>query len=228
MDGNAFGGPGLDAVLDAFHGVGDRWATDTPERRAARANVLQSVSPWGLFRGMQADVVDQLMDEDNAFGFERRPTQLGHLCRASTPFGPYGRVNDHVYVGDAALPSGAPLPPVADVAPFHLLGVHSRSARVHGEPGAGDPYSLRVDLADRLDDWFVDACSVAATRDVRVNAIFIGDRGSRAAITNLESCVDRTGGTRGRQDVFVTPDAAALNQAFHDIFVMRRNLRFLN
>ena len=227
MDGNAFGGSGLEDVLDAFHGIGDRWATDTPARRTTRATVLESVSPWGLFRGMQADVVDQLMDEDNAFGFDRRPTQIGHLCRSSIPFGPYGRVNEHVYVGDDALPPGGPFPPMADVAPFNVLGMRDALTNV---PGAGSVWNYRSALAGRLDHWFYDACAVAARRGVRVNVIFIGDaRENRATVRKLESCVDRTGaGSRGEDDVFATLDAAALNRAFHEIFVMRRNLRFLN
>lgn len=230
MDGETFGGDGLEDVLDAFHGVGDRWSTDPQERRDKRADVLRSVSPWGLFRGMQAGIVDRLMDEDNAFGFDRRPTQLGHLCRPSTPFGPYGRVNDHVYAGEAAGTPGGPLPPVADVAPFHFLGMGSRAV-LNGDPRRGSVWNLRTQLVrDRLDTWARGACSIAAERGVRVNAIFIGERTYHGdALNLLDACMDRTGaGEQGRLDVFVTPDAAALNQAFNEIFVMRRNLRFLN
>ena len=43
----------------------------------------------------------------------------------------------------------------------------------------------------------------------------------------LEACVDRAGGTRGKRDVFITPDAKSLADAFGEIFAIDRSLRFL-
>ena len=161
MDGSTFGGTDLDTVLDAFHEVGDRFANDTPERRTLRGDALGGLTPWKLFRGRSADVTDLLMDETNGFGFERRPTQIGPLCRPTGPFGPYGRPNDHVYAGNAPQVGGGSLAPVPDVAPFHFRGVGRRAA-LTTRPGAHDaPQTLVVDLRTRLDDWFREACGIA-------------------------------------------------------------------
>ena len=229
MDGSTFGGAELDAVLDAFHEVGDRFANDTPERRALRGGVLGGLTPWELFRGRHAHVTDLLMDEANGFGFERRPTQMGPLCRQSGAFGPYGRVNDHVHVGNASQIGGGPLAPVPDVAPFHLVGLTGRSALTARPGNHDDRWGLAGGpLRQRLDDWFAAACSIAGDRGVRVHAIFIGEtRFNIQSIALMETCVDLTGGTFGHRDVFVTPDAQSLTDAFGEIFAIDRSLRFL-
>ena len=228
LDGSRFGGAELDAVLDAFHEVGDRFANDTPERRALRAAALRGLTPWELFRGRSAGVTDLLMDETNGFGFERRPTQIGPLCRPTGLFGPYGRPNDHVYAGNAAQVTGGPLPPVPDVAPFHFEGLGAGVALTNLPGSHDDPWPLHTALGRRLDDWFANACIDAGARGVRVHAIFIGGtRFNAGPISTLETCVDRAGGTFGHRDVFVTPDAQSLADAFGEIFAIDRSLRFL-
>ena len=228
LDDGHFGGDELPTVLDAFHEVGDRFAPDTAQRRALRGAALRALTPWELFRGRSADATDRLMDVANKFGFDRRPTQIGPLCRPSGPFGPYGRPNDHVYAGDAPLLAGEPLEPVPDVAPFNFQGVR-RAAVMDGSPYSGRPTVLWRDFVLRLDDWFKDACDLADKRGVRVHAIFIGDaRWNEDNINLMETCVDWTGGTEGQRDVFVTPNAKALTDAFAEIFAVRRSLRFLD
>ena len=145
-------------------------------------------------------------------------------------FGPYGRVDDRVLVGSSETLPATPVAPIADVAPFNLEGLTSAVAG-DGTPGSGSfgDGDLHTTMAGRLDDWFVDSCRIAGVRRVRVNAIFIGDTDSAARqIATLERCVDAAGGTPGRQDVFVTPDAQAIEDAFVELFTIRRNLRFLN
>ena len=231
LDAGRFGGAGMDDVLDAFHLVGDRWPDDPPARRDLRRQALEGLTPWQLFRGLDAGATDTLMDEDNAFGFDRRPAEIGHLCRPSSAYGPYGRLDDRVFVGNTTTLPVTPLAPVADVAPFNLAGL-PEALTGDGSPGSGDfgwPAGLMGLMAKRLDDWFAEACRLAGERRVRVNAIFIGDpRRDRAQIATLERCVDAAGGVDGQDDVFVTPTATALQSAFTELFTIRRNLRFLN
>ena len=228
LSNGRFGGANIDAVLDAFRLL-DRWPGDTPARRSLRQAVLENLSPSQLFRGQDAGATDALMDEANEFGFDNRPVQAGHLCRPTSMFGPYGRTDDRVLVGDSDTVPPAPLAPVADVAPFNIAGLAPAIAG-DGTPGSGSYGfgNLFTTMARRLDDWFVEACRIAGVRRVRVNAIFIGDdvRGA-SQIATLERCVDAAGGTSGRQDVFVTPDAEAIENAFSTLFTVRRNLRFL-
>ena len=231
LDAGRFGGARMGDVLDAFHLVGDRWPDDPPTRRDLRRQALEGLTPWQLFRGLDAGATDTLMDEDNAFGFDRRPAEIGHLCRPSSAYGPYGRLDDRVFVGNTTTLPVTPLAPVADVAPFNLAGL-PEALTGDGSPGSGDfgwPAGLVGLMAKRLDDWFAEACRLAGERRVRVNAIFIGDlRRDRAQIATLERCVDAAGGVDGQDDVFVTPTATALQSAFTELFTIRRNLRFLN
>ena len=224
LDAGKFGDATMPAVLDAFHTFHDRLA-DTPATRDARAQALKTMTPWGLFRGLDADTIDKLMDSNNQFGFDGRPVQTGQLCSAfSSPFGPYGRIGDHVYVGETATLPTSPIEPVADVAPLSVTG----SDVGDGGPGSGDMFALGDDLNARLDDWFVEACGIAGERGVRINAIFIGRTTRQADIAVMEDCVDAAGGDPGEDDVFVTPDAASLGNAFAELFTVRRNLRFVD
>ena len=223
-----FGGAGMDLVLDAFQLL-DRWPSDTPARRNLRSAALQSLSPWQLFRGLDADVTDALMNEANEFGFDRRPVQVEHFCRPSSMFGSYGRTDDRVLVGNTNTLPSTPVAPVADVAPFNVAGLPTAVAGDR-TPGTGsfEDGDLFTEMANRLDGWFVEACRIAGERQVRVNAIFIGGESDDAdQIAVLESCVDAAGGTLGHEDVFVTPDVDALQNAFTELFTVRRNLRFL-
>ena len=122
LSGGHFGGAGVDLVLDAFQ-IMDRWSGDTPARRNLRSAALANLSPWQLFRGLDADATDALMNEANQLGFDRRPVQVEHFCRPSSMFGPYGRTDDRVLVGDTDTLPSMPLAPVADAAPFNVAGL---------------------------------------------------------------------------------------------------------
>ena len=231
LSGGHFGGAGMDLVLDAFQLL-DRWPNDTPARRGLRSAVLQGLSPWQLFRGLDADVTDALMDEANEFGFDRRPVQVEHFCRPSSMFSPYGRTDDRILVGKTDTLPSTSIAPVANAAPFNVAGL---STTIAGDrrPDTGSfgwfPALMYTEMANRLDGWLLESCRIAGERQVRVNAIFIGDTAQNAdQIAILESCVDAAGGTPGHQDVFVTPDAEALENAFTELFTVRRNLRFLD
>ena len=217
LDGGTFGGGRIDDVVAAFR-ILDRFPTVTPAQLASRKAVLRTLSPWRLFRGLDAQVTDALMDEANAFGFNARPVQMGHFCRPTSLFGPYGRLGDMVYVGDGATP-------VRNAAPFHVHGWPSTKFQLASFKDERDINRL---TEDPLQDWFVEACAIAAERGVRIHAIFIGnDRAGKNDIKRLEKCVDMAGGAADHRDVLVTPDAAALANAFAARFAVRRTLRFL-
>ena len=219
-----FGGARVDEVLDAFR-ILDA-LPDLPARRDLRRALLTTLTPWQLFRGLDAGSADALMDGTNEFGFERRPVQTEHFCRPNSLFSPYGRIDDHTYVGRSATRPTTTLPPVEDVAPFNLAGVpRSDLGNVLNFSFRG---SLEVLMDRRLDHWFQESCRLAGERRVRINAIFIGNSRSTRAINALEQCVDAAGGDPNEADVFVTPNAAALKTAFEDLFTVRRNLRFLD
>ena len=208
-------------VLDGIEALFDQ--ADNRADRSAWSRVVGDLTPWQLFRGdgrtNGADNVNDLLaDSQNRFGLDGRVVHR-NVCRMSDPFGPYGQIDDLVQVGGA---------PVEGVAPF---------ARGPGWPTT--PGGLRTRLTARLDGWFLDACRIADARGVTIRAIYIGSnpgasdqsllaQADRANITRLEQCVDAAGGASGVQDVFVTPDEAALEEAFREVFTVDRNLRFLD
>ena len=229
LSGGHFGGAGMDLVLDAFQ-IMDRWTSDTPARRNLRSAALANLSPWQLFRGLDADATDALMNEANELGFDSRPVQVEHFLPAFVDVRPVRPNRRPGFVGDTDTLPLMPLAPVADAAPFNVAGLPT-AVLGDGTPGSGSfgEGDLFAEMANRLDGWFVEACRIAGERQVRVNAIFIGDAQQDANnIAVLESCVDAASGTPGHQDVFVTPDAEALDDAFTALFTVRRNLRFLN
>ena len=61
---------------------------------------------------------------------------------------------------------------------------------------------------------------------MRINAIYMGSESYRKPIDVLKECVRRAGGDPER-DVYVTPTAQGLANAFTELFTIRRNLRFL-
>lgn len=200
----------------------------TDERRDDMLNTLQSAAsgaaptPWQLFRGLDADVIDGLVH--GGFPFDGRPGLIDHRCRPWSTFSPYGRVDDLVYVGEDAL---TPPLPVADVAPFEIASL-PESIVGDGSPGT---FQRRVQsvLTPRLDEWLLAACRVAGARGVRVNVVFIGNPAYNADnIALLEQCVDSAGGDADTDDVFISPSSEDLTAAFQEIFTIRRNLRFLN
>ncbi|MDE0658793.1 MAG: hypothetical protein OXI79_03995 [Gammaproteobacteria bacterium] len=220
---------GREAVADAYL----RMESDTAN--AARKTQLMATlataggsslppSPWQLFRGRDEAVVDALVATGTGFAMTGRPTLIDNRCGFNSLFGAYGRVDDRVYMGDSGIDALTPPTPV-DAAP---LEVTSLSAGVRDRSSTS---LLRYTLERRLDGWFIEACRIAGLRDVRVDAIYIGrSTGStaRLAISVLEQCVDAAGGAPGHQDVYVTPTAATLADAFADLFSVRRNLRFLD
>ncbi len=219
-----FGGNRVDDVLDAFTAIDA--LPDLPARRDLRKAVLTTLTPWQLFRGLDAGVTDALMDGANEFGFERRPMQTGHFCRPNSIFTPYGRIDDRTFVGHSATLPSTPLPPVADVAPFNLAGISQSDLANYRNIRQGG--SIDTLMIGRLNRWFTDSCRIAGERRVRINAIYIGPKSHTRAINTLERCVDAAGGDPGEDEVFVTPDAQALKTAFEDLFTVRRNLRFLD
>ena len=229
LEAGRFGGSGMDQVLDAFRLLDNRLGFETPARRNLRSAVLANLTPWQLFRGLDANTIDALVDESNEFGFAARPIQIGHFCQPSSIFGPYGMIGDHVYVGDTTTVPATPIPPVEDMAPFDLSGL-TEAVAGNGRPGSGDfSNALYRHFRGVLENWLVEACRLAGSRRVRINAIYIGNANrGQDDILALERCIDQAGGIEGEQDVFVTPDSEAIQNAFQELFAVRRNLRFLN
>ena len=198
------------SLVDALLRYGDP-AADPPERRNALEDRLEAadLTPWQVFRGLDAAAADFLVDPDNGMGLDGRPGLNGrHFCHWSSPFSAYGRTGDSVYVGEHA---GALVPPVRGVAPF--------AANDRGSPGSTRP---RFDV--QLFNWTLEACEIAGQRGVRIFIILINPT---AAVPNqLSFCIARAGGTRG-EDVFVVRNADELRATFAEIFAIEQNLRFL-
>ena len=231
--GDRLNAAGRERLVDAVLGLADP-GPDTPTRRASMLSTLASAAsgvpptPWQLFRGLDAEVIDALVDEGSAFGFDGRPILINHRCRPSSTFSPYGRADDMVYVGDVGTDASSPPRPIGDVAPFEVNNL-PESIVGDGTPGSFDRYLVEPVLSRRIDDWFLEACRIAGARRVRINAVFIGDPSYYgSAISVLEQCVDSAGGEADTDEVFVVPTSAALSAAFDKIFTIRRNLRFLN
>ncbi len=225
-----FTSAGMSAVLDGFQAVHPTVSALDPNIPAERVvidahrmlwgNALKDMTPWQLFRGYDdnsptkaTDATDVMVDPANQFGFEGRPAQNGQFCRPTSPFSAYGRPEDLVRVGDG--------PPVSDAAPFSVPAWLTPSP----------PAELQDPITDRLDDWFLEACSIAGQRGVRIHAIYIGDDTrpwEQAAIALLEECVDRGyGGNPTVDEVHATPTAQELKDAIADIIDIRRTLRFI-
>ena len=205
---------------------------DTPERRDDMLNALQSAAsgsaptPWELFRGWDAGVIDAVVGE-SAFGFDGRPTLVGSRCGPSSTFSVYGRAGDVVYMGDVGSDALTDPIPISGVAPYETA---SMGASVVGTSGTStSANSIHAEMSSRLDEWLLEACRIAGARRVRINAVFIGNPVYNAQqVEELEKCVDAAGGDPDVAEVFVTPTAAELDSAFEDLFTIRRNLRFLN
>ena len=181
-------------------------------------------TPWQLFRGRDGAVVDALVATGTGFAMTGRPVLIDNRCGFNSLFGAYGRVDDRVYMGDTGIDALTPPVPV-DAAPLEVTSL-PRGIRDRSSTGL-----LRYTLERRLDDWLLEACQVAGRRDVRVDAIYIGRSTgptARLAIDVLEQCVDAAGGTPGHDEVYLTPSAATLADAFAELFTVRRNLRFLD
>lgn len=203
---------------------------DTPGRRAAMLTTLSSASsglaptPWELFRGLHADVIDKLVAQPAQFGFDGRPGLIHHACRVSTPFGPYGRADDLVYVGDVGA-NGVDPAPIADVAPFDFDTMRFAFVDTAVAPEVEDAGR------ERLNEWLGAACGIVGARGVRINAVYIGtdEQFNNVGVGPLlEACVDAAGGDPNEEDIYVVPTAADLVAAFRDIVTVRRNLRFLD
>ena len=224
---------GRERFAEAFLGLAGT-EPNTPTRRSSMLNALasgvsgESLTPWQLFRGLDAEVTDVLVDARNEFGFDGRPALINRRCRPSSTFSPYGRADDLVYVGDVGPDAMTPPVPVADVAPLEVASL-PESIVGDGSPGTFDENAVTRALSARIDDWFLAACRIAGERRVRVNVVFIGNPTYHGrAIALLEQCVDSAGGDPNVDEVFVTPTSSDLTAAFEDIFTIRRNLRFLN
>ena len=78
-------------------------ASGDSDRRTALLNTLGApvsagvpATPWQIFRGRDADVIDALVAADSGFELGGRPTLIDNRCRLSSVFGPNGRLDDLV------------------------------------------------------------------------------------------------------------------------------------
>lgn len=214
------------AVADpaAFTRLDQAWRWDGSVPRGFPGAQLGQFTPWDLFRGPTPPTgsnevaTDMLMASS---GIKGRPMLLTGYCGPVTPPGPYGSIDDHVLVDERG---AKVLPPVRNVAPFTL----PQTQRSPFLPDDGSTYAqIERDMTATLDTWFLDACTIAGKRGVRVYAIYIGNRSSTDHIRLLERCIDAAGGDPNADEVYVTPDERDLRRSFRDIFIVRRNLRFV-
>ena len=218
--GGAFTGTRLTNLLNAFDDVMLTKTNGNNARTSAQTtawtNVLSGLTPWQLFHtgvktsgGTTTDIVDQLMDTANGFGFDGRPQHGGMSCRIWTPFTAYGRVGDRVQVGGR---------PVEGVSPF---------AYQTGWPTTSDGLNTSGKLTDIVNDWTDNACRIANARGVEIRAIFIG-RASQTepGIQQLRNCLTAAG--QSQSNLYIAPTAASLENTFKQIFNLGRNVRFLN
>lgn len=235
---------------------------DRPQRQAAMIRALRTFfddndfTVWDFYIDLDPDLVDLLMarspnndpgEPENPFGFDTRPVQFGHMCHASSPFTPYGRINDQVYVGEDQT---HPFPVQQDVwgtdhapsiasaaAPLSLAKLSPASVPWGNVDGSLQDNKKYVSdkMANRLDGWLSTACVIAGKRGVRIEAIFVGNDQNTDGLEPLEACVDRNRKELGEppenyaeRDVLVTPTKAELVAALQASFAPGRGLRFLN
>ena len=182
---------------------------------AAPETVLETadLTPWQVFRGLDAAAADFLVDPDSGMGLDGRPGLTGrHFCHWMGTFNAYGRIGDSVYAGED---SGTAIPPVRGVAPYAIRDNGSQRG------------ALDWGLGGRMPRWTDESCRLAGERGVRIFAILISPTRRSSAARDLERCVDQAGGTWGRDDVFVTRNADELRTAFAEIFAIEQTLRFL-
>ena len=220
---------GMMRIVDALLAIEDT-GPDTPTRRAEMTDALAHAAPpglpptpWQLFRVLDDDVIDVLVDPAGPFGLDGRPVLTGQHCRPMTSaFSPYGRFDDAVRAGDDT-------GPVVGVAPLEIVTTPPVSGAT-GPLSAADRADISARMLGRLDGWLIEACRTAGARRVAVNAIFIGDVSpwTQPHIDILEQCVDASGGDPDLAEVHVTPTATDLEDTFRRLFTIRRNLRFLD
>lgn len=221
VDGSTgvFTGSGLDHLVDTFDYVVNLGTpAASTAQKAAWKTTLTGLTPWQLFRGdgfsQSPNLLDSLMAVEktaNKFGLKGRPVHNDHICRRGLAFSPYGGPDDLVQVGGT---------PVAGVAPF-----------TRDSTWTDTPLGTQTKQQALLDDWLLEACSLAGKRDVRIHAIFLDNEPTaamQARFNVLERCIDEAGGETGVDEVFATPTQQELNSAFERIFRVERNLRFLN
>ena len=175
---------------------------------ASLAAAIGGFDPVDAFRGTSAGFADALA----AAGLPR-PTQVRrHLCDFTSDFGPYGRLGDPLYVGGDPVFDGSPWP-----ARDQLTSPYS--------DWSGGVQTTKNLVEERLYEWWDAACAIAATRNVTVHAVFIGndDRWSTEHIGTMRACTDSTGG-----ETFVAPDAATLDDALDRLIRLQRTLRFVD
>ncbi|MCY4012688.1 MAG: hypothetical protein OXG82_08245 [Gammaproteobacteria bacterium] len=227
---------GRDLFADGFL----RMAHDTgnADRRRALLDTLSApvtagvaATPWQLFRGRDVEIVNALVAPDSGFDLDGRPVLIDNRCRLSSAFSAYGRIDDLVYIGETGeTPRSSPVP-VSGAAPFRIDENDRRRWALPRHAPYTDSKLLTQfpgALTERLDEWLFDACALAGRRGVRINAIYIGDATRTSEIGVLEQCVDAAGGNPSQRDVFVTPGADDLIDAFEQVFTIRRNLRFFS
>ena len=195
-----------DADLN-LHFSGKPWRADLAGALGvpALAADLATYDPADVFRNVDGALSDLLVSH----GLPRPRVTGRHLCDWWSGFTPYGRIGDPLYVGGD---------PVFGHSPFPSLD--SMPSPYDSSVGWHDRYKLPV---ARLNQWFIDACGIAAARGIRIHAIFIGDNvpGNKPHLDGLEACAARAGG-----EMLVTPDRDTLKTAMESLVDLERRLSF--
>ena len=167
-------------VVDALLAIEDP-GPSTDARRAEMADALAHAvppglppTPWQLFRVLDDDVIDVLVDPAGPFGLDGRPVLTGQHCRPMTSaFSPYGRFDDVVRAGDDTAP-------VVGVAPLEIETTSTVTGAI-GLLSNADRTDISEQMLGRLDAWLIEACRAAGTHVVVGAGVYSGGQAERHA-----------------------------------------------
>ena len=211
---------------------------------------------WQLFRDLDPDVVDMLMDPDNGFfhlvnkgpnnlnaqltpsreegarggGLMGRPTQFGHMCRFFTPYSVYGQLDDMAYMGYDD-DTDEPLAPVAGVAPFETRSSLPGVVPIGFPRPARNPAAAARELIlERLNyEWLPEVCRFVGERNIYLRFVIMETHKRNNTIPRgLEECITAAGGDLDR-DIVIANNPDQLKDGIRDIVsTTREGFRFVN
>ena len=217
----------------------------------AALNDLQPTA-WQLFRELDPDVVDVLMNPDNGFfhlvrtgtltdpltpmrevgargeGLMGRPTQLGHMCRFFTPYSIYGQLDDVVYVGYDA-DTDEPLDPVAGVAPFNISDLPGVVPISFPKPARNPVAATRELILERLNyEWLPEVCRLVGERGIYLRFVIMEtDKRNNIIPKGLPECIeqwrkDYKGGGDLENNIVIANNPDQLKDGIRDIVAITK------
>ena len=222
-------------------------------------SALDALQPtaWQLFRELDPDVLDTLMDPDNGFfnmerintgfpieiavrpalngdggGLMGRPTQFGHMCRFYTPYSVYGQLDDMAYVGYDD--DGKPLGPVAGKAPFETSdSLPNVGPTSYARRNANTNPERLVDydhIRQRLNLWLEKLCEVVAERNIYLRFVVMQTQAGINRIPDgLVACIEKFPDHDLARDIQIANTPTEMENAIVDLIsVESEGFRFVN